>query len=192
MLNRTSALRTLIKPFDEHLIVTGLGSAANDVAAITDHHPRAFLLDGVMGAAASIGLGLALAQPDQRTLVVTGDGELLMNIGTLATIAVQNPTNLGLIVIDNGRYGLTGGQVTATDTVADLELTARGLGIRRTLTVRSEADIPAAQKLLHEAGDVPLVVVRVEPGPAAEVTIERDGVKLRDRFRDHVLAHAGA
>ncbi|MFB6672097.1 thiamine pyrophosphate-dependent enzyme [Streptomyces sp. NPDC056390] len=188
MLERTTTLATLLEGTDDRLVVTGLGSAANDLAYLTDHHPRVFPMDGVMGAAASVGLGLALARPERETLVVTGDGELLMNIGTLSTIAVQNPQNLRIVVVDNGRWGLTGNQVTATDTVTDLADVARGFGIRRVLTVESKEDFAAARDLLLTPGDTALIVIKAEPGPAADVVIERDGVRLRNTFRDHVLA----
>ncbi|MGO4147585.1 thiamine pyrophosphate-dependent enzyme [Paenarthrobacter sp. YAF11_1] len=188
MLERTPTLATLLDGTEDRLVVTGLGSAANDLAYITDHDPRVFLLDGVMGAAASVGLGLALARPEQEILVVTGDGELLMNIGTLATIAVQNPQNLRIIVVDNGRYGLTGNQVTATHTVTDLEEVARGFGIQRTITVHDESDFAAARNLILMPGDTALVLIRVAPGPAANVVIEREGVRLRNNFRDYVLS----
>ncbi|MGW2332192.1 thiamine pyrophosphate-dependent enzyme [Streptomyces sp. NPDC001700] len=188
MLHRTKALGALLEDTDDRLVVTGLGSAANDLAHLTGHHPRVFLLDGAMGAATSVGLGLALARPEREAVVVTGDGELLMNVGTLATIAMQNPRNLRIIVVDNGRYGLTGNQVTATSTVTDLEAVARGFGIRRTATVRTHDDIPTARELVLQPGDAALVVVKADAGPAADVVIERDGVRLRDMFRDHVLA----
>ncbi len=191
MLERTPALAALLDGTDDRLIVTGLGSAANDVAYITDFAPRAFTMDGVMGAAASLGLGVALAQPAREVLVVTGDGELLMNIGTLATIALQNPQNLGIVVLDNGLYGLTGGQTTATATVADLETVARGLGIRRTLTVRSDDELTAAHELIATPGDTAVIVVKVAPGPAAAVRIDRDGSRLRSNFRSYVLSEVG-
>jgi thiamine pyrophosphate-dependent acetolactate synthase large subunit-like protein len=190
MLQRTSTLASLLAGTEDRLIVTGLGSAANDVAFITDFAPRAFTMDGVMGAAASVGLGVALAQPGREVLVVTGDGELLMNIGSLATIALQNPQNLRIIVLDNGLYGLTGGQATATSSVADIEVIAQGAGIRRTMTVRSEEDFAAARALIATRGDTALILVKVEKGPAAAVRIDRDGSKLRSRFRSYVLEEA--
>lgn len=187
MLERTQTLGTLLTDTDDRLVVTGLGSAANDVAYLTDFAPRAFTMDGVMGAAASIGLGLALARPEREVLVVTGDGELLMNVGALATIAVQNPPNLRIIVLDNGLYGLTGGQQTAASTVTDLETMAKGAGIRRTMTVREEGDLPAARKIIAAPGDAAFILVKVAPGPAAEIRIDRDGSRLRSRFRHYVL-----
>jgi phosphonopyruvate decarboxylase len=188
MLERTQTLGVLLEGTEDRLLVTGLGSAANDVAFLTGFAPRAFTMDGVMGAATSIGLGLALARPEREVIVVTGDGELLMNVGTLATIALQNPPNLTIVCLDNGRYGLTGGQATATATVADLEAIARGSGIPRTTTVRTKDDIAAGRELILAPGDTAFVLVKVEPGPAADVRIDRDGDRLRTRFREHVLA----
>jgi phosphonopyruvate decarboxylase len=188
MLERTPTLAALLEGTDDRLIVTGLGSAANDVAYVTDFAARAFTMDGVMGAATSIGLGVALAQPSREVFVVTGDGELLMNIGTLATVAVQNPPNLRIIVLDNGLYGLTGGQQTATATVTDLETMAKGAGIGRTMTVRTEDDLGRARELVATPGDTAFILVKVAPGPAAAVRIDRDGSRLRSNFRAHVLS----
>lgn len=190
MLERVQSTATLLENRDAALIITGLGSAANDVAYVTGEHPRAFTMDGVMGAAVSVGLGVALARPERDVIVVTGDGELLMNVGSLATVAVMNPPNMKIVVIDNGLYGLTGGQKTAVATVADLEVMARGAGISRTLTVTTEAELEQARALLDQSDGPVLVVVKVEPGPSAEIRIERDGTILRDRFRGHVLESA--
>lgn len=187
MLERTSTLAKLLEGTDDRLVVTGLGSAANDMVFLSDHHRRVFAMDGVMGAATSVGLGLALAQPTREVLVVTGDGELLMNVGTLATIAVQNPGNLTIVVVDNGHYGLTGNQVTATHTVTDLEAVAQGFGIRRTTTIRAEAEIPAARELVLSGGDTAFVLLKVAPGSAPAIGIDRDGVRLRHAFREYVL-----
>lgn len=192
MLERTPALAALLTGTDDRLIVTGLGSAANNVAHLTDFAPRAFTMDGVMGAAASVGLGLALARPDREVLVVTGDGKLLMNVGTLSTIAIQNPQNLRIIVLDNGLYGLTGGQETAAATVTDLEAMARAAGIRRTLTVRGVDDLDAAGELIQTPGDTAFVLVKVARGPAADVRIDRDGSRLRTAFRDAAIPAVGS
>src|SRR5574342_1362344 len=104
MLERRAAMAALVKDRDDGLLVVpGLGSTTWDLAAAGDD-PRNFYLWGAMGGAAMIGLGLALAQPDRRVAVITGDGEMLMGLGSLATIGVQQPTNLTLVVIDNERY----------------------------------------------------------------------------------------
>ncbi|NQV59639.1 MAG: aldehyde dehydrogenase [Alphaproteobacteria bacterium] len=108
------------------LIVAGLAGAKGDVVAAVGDDPRVFGFGGAMGAAASMGLGLALAQPNKRVIVVTGDGELLMNVGTLATIAVANPANLGIICVDNEHYGETGFQRSHTGLGTDLAVMAQG------------------------------------------------------------------
>src|SRR5690348_17485491 len=102
-----------------------------------------------MGAACSMGLGLALARPDRRVLVITGDGELLMNVGALATIAVLNPANLGIVCVDNGHYGETGYQKSHTSLGVDLEKIAQGSGIKMTRTVTRESEIADGQRLLR-------------------------------------------
>ena len=110
------------------LVVAGLGSPNWDATAAGDH-PLTFPLWGAMGSAAMIGLGLALAQPERRVLVLTGDGEQLMALGALATIAVQRPPNLAVVVLDNERYGETGMQATHTAHGVDLAGIASGRGL---------------------------------------------------------------
>ena len=122
-----------------------------------------------MGAACMIGLGLALARPDKRVLVVTGDGELLMNIGALATIAVMNPANLSILCVDNGHYGETGWQKSHTSLGVDLEKMAIGAGIKRTRTVAAEEDLADGARLLREGNGTSFVVVRVRADRAGGV-----------------------
>src|SRR4051812_18789218 len=109
-LERSVAVPALIGRHEDFLIIAGLGGTACDVAAVTGDSANVYSLGGAMGAACMMGLGLALARADKRVLVVTGDGELLMNLGALATIAGMNPPNLAILCIDNGHYGETGWQ----------------------------------------------------------------------------------
>src|SRR5215472_3617762 len=143
LLDRCEALPALLGRHEDFLIVAGLSGSARDVAALTGNGPHAYILVGAMGAACMVGLGLALARPDRRVLVVTGDGELLMNVGALATIAVINPANLVIVCVDNGHYGETGWQKSHTSLGVDLEKMAIGAGIKRTLTVAAQSDIAA-------------------------------------------------
>src|SRR5215213_4154713 len=113
-LDRRAAMRTLLVGRGDLLLVTGLGSTTYDAAAVGDDD-RNFYLWGAMGAAAMVGLGLAIARPQRRVLVVTGDGEMLMGLGALATIGVQRPPNLAIVVFDNARYAETGMQPSHTD-----------------------------------------------------------------------------
>ncbi|MGH6887416.1 MAG: thiamine pyrophosphate-dependent enzyme, partial [Geminicoccales bacterium] len=103
-LRRREVAEVLLADRGDMLVVAGLGSTAWDVTAAGDH-PLNFPLWGAMGSAAAIGLGLALAQPERRVLVITGDGDMLMGLGSLATVAVQQPANLAIVAFDNERYG---------------------------------------------------------------------------------------
>src|SRR6187551_157053 len=140
-LERRAAMAALVKDRDDGLLVVpGLGSTTWDLAAAGDD-PRNFYLWGAMGGAAMIGLGLALAQPDRRVAVITGDGEMLMGLGSLATIGVQRPGNLAVIVFDNGLYGETGGQPSHTQRGVDLTAIARGAGFSACYDVTDETGL---------------------------------------------------
>src|ERR1700712_4541803 len=128
VLDRRQAVPALIEHPQDFLMVAGLAGTAWELSALTRESPSLFGLGGAMGAAPSIGLGLALAQPQRRVLVATGDGELLMNIGALATIALQNPPNLTIICRDNGHYGETGNQDSHTGLGVRLDVVAAGCG----------------------------------------------------------------
>ena len=185
-LRRRQVVARLIKDRGELLVVGGLGAPSWDLTAAGDH-PLSFPLWGAMGAAAMIGLGLALAQPERRVLVVTGDGEMLMGLGSLATIAVQQPANLAVVVLDNERYGETGMQATHTAGPTDLAAVAAGAGIPVVGNIFDQAQLEAA-----------LPRIRAEPGPvffnikvrAEELPLvlpPKDGVRLKDRFRAALL-----
>ena len=119
LLHRRDVVASLLKGRKGMVAVGGLGASTNDMAAAGDHD-RNFYLWGGMGGAVMMGLGLALAQPDTPVVVITGDGEMLMGMGALATIGLQKPGNLSIVVLDNEAYGETGGQVSHTASTADL------------------------------------------------------------------------
>ena len=129
LLDRRAVVKSLLADRKDALVVGGLGATTYDLAAVGDH-ARNFSLWGAMGGAVMIGLGLALAQPKLPVVVITGDGEMLMGIGSLATVGLQKPANLTIIVLDNECYGETGGQVSHTQAVADLVGVARSCGIK--------------------------------------------------------------
>ena len=188
-LHRRDVAKTLLNARDDMLIVTGLGSTNWDFTAAGDC-PRIFPLWGAMGGAVSMGLGLALAQPDKRVLVATGDGEMLMGIGSLATVAVQAPKNLTICIFDNERYGETGMQTTHTASVADLTLTAQGLGIADTGTIRTDDELTSALDHLT-TGDGPVFrVIKVRAEELEFVLPSKDGVHLKNRFRQALLGDA--
>lgn len=177
------AVPALIGEHRDFLIVTGLAGAAKDVAALTDDAAHLFAMAGAMGAATMTGFGLALAQPKRRVLVVTGDGELLMNIGALATIAVRNPPNLSLVCVDNGRYGETGYQKSHTSLGVDIEAMGIGAGLSVTRTIEHETDIPAASALIRTSNATSLVVLRVSDAPPPAYRRNMDPAACRYRFR---------
>ena len=167
--------------------MTGLAGTARDIAALTGHGAHTFTMAGAMGGAAMIGLGLALARRDRRVLVVTGDGELLMNVGALATIAVMNPPNLAIVCVDNGHYGETGYQKSHTSLGVDLEKIAAGAGIKLTRTIEDSADLAAGARLIRDGNATAFVLLRVAPTEPPSVKRNMDPAFCRDRFRAALL-----
>ncbi len=172
---------------DDLLVVTGLGSPTYDVAAAGDD-PRNFYLWGAMGSAATIGLGLALARPKARVLVITGDGEMLMALGALATIGVARPDNLAIAVLDNRAYGETGGQASHTAHGVDLAAIARASGFATAQHFDAQAGSDAPRRLLLEARGPALAVCAIRSGENPRVMPARDGHYLRTRFRAAIVA----
>jgi thiamine pyrophosphate-dependent acetolactate synthase large subunit-like protein len=186
-LERRAAMATLLADRgDDLLVVPGLGSTCWDLAAAGDND-RNFYLWGAMGGAAMIGLGLALAQPDRRVAVITGDGEMLMGMGALATIGIQKPPNLAVIVFDNGVYGETGMQSSHTQSRdsggVDLLKVAEGCGLAPCLDVQDEADLAGLAGRLKSLNGTLFARVLIEPVDPPRVLPERDGVVLKRRFR---------
>jgi thiamine pyrophosphate-dependent acetolactate synthase large subunit-like protein len=185
-LDRRKAVTRLLADRGETLVVTGLGGPTWDVAAAGDS-PNNFYLWGGMGGAVLVGLGLALAQPTRRVLVITGDGEMLMGLGGLATIGAQKPGNLAVCVIDNERYGETGMQETHIAHGIDLVAIALGAGFHEATTVRSEKDLDAAVPLLLRATGPVLVDLKVSTDPVPMILPTRDGPAVKHRFKASVL-----
>jgi thiamine pyrophosphate-dependent acetolactate synthase large subunit-like protein len=182
LLDRRVVVAELLRGRGELLVVSGLGGTTWDVASCGDDRGN-FYLWGGMGAAVPLGLGLALAQPTRRVLVVTGDGEMLMGVGALATVAAQQPRNLAIAVIDNERYGETGGQLTHTTLGCDLALMARGAGIGDTRTLRDLEGVRAWRDLVQEGRGPAFAVFKVGHANAGMVLPPRDGVSVAVRFR---------
>jgi thiamine pyrophosphate-dependent acetolactate synthase large subunit-like protein len=182
-LERRAAMATLLTDRgDDLLVIPGLGSTAWDAAAAGDND-RNFYLWGAMGGAAMIGLGLALAQPKRRVAVITGDGEMLMGLGSLATIGIRQPRNLAVIVFDNGVYGETGMQPSHTQSGVDLIGVAAACGIGTSLDVRDESalrDLARRLKNLRETLFARVLIATDEP---PRVLPLRDGIALKNRFR---------
>jgi thiamine pyrophosphate-dependent acetolactate synthase large subunit-like protein len=181
-LDRRLAIRILLEKREELALVTGLGSTSWDAAAAGDD-PRNFYLWGAMGSAALIGLGLAIAQPQRRVLVVTGDGEMLMGLGGLATIGIQRPPNLSIAVFDNGRYGETGMQPSHTEAGVELVGVARACGIRETFDISDELGLHEFAGRVHKSATTLFARVAIRADELPRVLPPRDGVYLKNRFR---------
>lgn len=186
MLERRAATARLLKDRGDALVVTGLGSTTYDAFAAGDS-PLAFYLWGAMGGAAMVGLGLALAQPKRRVLVLTGDGEMLMGLGSLATVGVQRPANLAVVVIDNGLYAETGMQRTHTASGVDLAGVARSCGFAHAETVGTQGELERLSRAAYEAPGPFFAAIKVAPDPTSIELAPRDGPTLRSRFRVAVL-----
>ncbi|MGE3536763.1 MAG: thiamine pyrophosphate-dependent enzyme [Candidatus Tectimicrobiota bacterium] len=186
-LDRCDAVPKLIGNPNDFLIITGLAGTAKDIAHLCGSNPNYYTCAGVMGGATAMGLGLALAQPTRRVLVVTGDGELLMNVGSLATVSIMRPPNLSIICVDNGHYGETGYQKSHTSLGVDLAVIATGSGIQHVRTITQEADIPEAAALLRQVTEPAFVLLKVKPTDPPKVRRSMDAAWTKHRFRDALL-----
>jgi thiamine pyrophosphate-dependent acetolactate synthase large subunit-like protein len=191
MLDRRELVRQLLVDRGDLLVVSGLGSATYDVAAAGDH-PLNFYLWGAMGGTAMIGLGLALAQPERRVAVLTGDGDMLMGFGSLATIGVKQPKNFVIVVLDNAHYGETGMQASHTDKGVDLVGVARACGIAQAFEVQDEAGLKKLAGELSALKDTLFARVRIAADEPQRVLPSKDGVELKLRFRKAVAVAAAA
>ena len=185
-LHRREVVVSLLKDRRNLLVVAGLGSTAWDITAAGDSD-LSFPTWGAMGQAAMIGLGLALAQPRRRVLVVTGDGEMLMGLGALATIGVQKPANLSVVVIDNERYGETGMQATHTAHGVDLAAVAKACRFKKSITVKSMREVQNLRAAIHRGAGPIFADIKVRDEKLPLVLPPHDGVLLKDRFRRALL-----
>ncbi|MET4426882.1 MULTISPECIES: thiamine pyrophosphate-dependent enzyme [unclassified Mycolicibacterium] len=182
-IDRRAFVADLIAASPDALIVTGLGSPSYDVFAAGDR-PYNFYLWGAMGGAVPTGLGLALAQPDRPVLVVTGDGEMLMGIGTLGSAAVQSPANLTIAVLDNGHFGETGMQRSHSSLGADLAAVAAGFGVPKVLKVREQGQVADVAECVNSRLSFTFAQIFIDTGAPPRALPPRDGVAVKNRFRD--------
>jgi thiamine pyrophosphate-dependent acetolactate synthase large subunit-like protein len=183
LLDRRKVVKALLADRRDALVVGGLGATTYDLAAAGDH-ARNFSLWGAMGGAVMIGLGLALAQPKLPVVVITGDGEALMGMGSFATVGLQKPTNLTIIVLDNECYGETGGQVSHTQAATDLVGVAKSCGIRDARTLETMGEIEAYAKGLQDVTAGPRFAnVKIDSADLERVLSNRDGMFMITRFR---------
>jgi thiamine pyrophosphate-dependent acetolactate synthase large subunit-like protein len=183
MLERREFVRQLLIDRGDLLVVPGLGSATYDVAAAGDH-PLNFYLWGAMGGTAMIGLGLALARPDRRVVAIPGDGDMLMGIGSLATIGVKQPKNLVVVVLDNAHYGETGMQASHTHSGIDLVAMALACRFKHARAISRIEEIAEVRVLLHKGGGPILINARIKAEDTPRVLPLRDGRAIKQRFID--------
>lgn len=181
-IDRRRFVARLLQAAPDALVVTGLGSPSYDVYAAGDRDSN-FYLWGAMGAAACLGLGLALAQPQRPVLVITGDGEQLMGIGGLATIGARQPSNLSIVVLDNGHFGETGMQRSHTSLGTDLVAVAKGFGIHDALPVHEEAQAGSIAERVNARPGPLFAQVFISADEPARALPPRDGTYVKNRFR---------
>ena len=177
---RLECLRSVYPDLEECLVVTIMGAVAAELQSL-GHRPNFFYLQHAMGLASSTGLGLALCLPSQRVIVFDGDGSLLMNLGTLTTLARYRPKNLTHVVFDNESLLSVGGFPTATSTGTDLEGIARSAGIPRAVSVRDIESFRVGVREATQGKELTTIVAKVEAtGPSGYVT---DLSLLENRFQ---------
>lgn len=187
-LDRRAVVAALLADRRDLLVVTGLGSAAYDVMAAGDHDLNYYLW-AAMGSAMTVGLGLATAQPDRPVLVITGDGEAMMGFGALASIAIRQPRNLTIAVLDNGHFGETGMQESHAGRGIALDQVAAACGIRNVARITSMDGVDACRARLEAKDGLSFAVIKILPENCPRVLPPRDGVHVKNRFRA-ALGHA--
>jgi len=181
-LDRRKVVARLLQDRKNLLLVTGLGSPTYDAMAAGDDDLN-FYLWGAMGSAAMIGFGLAMAQPDRPILVLTGDGEMLMGLGSLVTIGIRKPRNLTIVVLDNEHYGETGMQPSHTSSEMKLDEIARASGFGRTEEIRDMEAVGELQARIHESNTLSFASIKINTDQAPRVLAPRDGIYVKNRFR---------
>jgi thiamine pyrophosphate-dependent acetolactate synthase large subunit-like protein len=183
LLERRSVVAALLEGRKDAVVVGGLGASTYDIAAAGDHD-RNFYLWGAMGGAVMIGLGVALAQPELPVVVITGDGEMLMGMGSLATVGLQQPKNFAIIVLDNEVYGETGGQASHTGANTDLVGVARSCGIKDARSLTTMAEIGAfADSMQNVSAGPRFASIKIDSANLERVLANRDGTFIVNRIR---------
>jgi thiamine pyrophosphate-dependent acetolactate synthase large subunit-like protein len=185
-LNRRSVVARILRDRGEALVITSLGNPTFDVAAAGDV-PQNFYLWGAMGGAVMVGLGVALAQPDKRVIVFVGDGEMMMGLGSLATVAVHGAKNLSIVVIDNEHYAETGMQPAHAGRGVNIDRVAQAVGFSQACMVREAQQLEGAIETIHGGEGPVLTVFKVTTEPVPTALPPRDGPYLRSRFREALL-----
>lgn len=183
MINRLQAIRYLVQQLSDEPIIASCGNPKFDLFTAAPERKANFYMWNSMGMASSIGLGLAMARPDRKVIVLDGDGAILMNLNSLTTAAVKAPGNLVHIIWDNGQYQITGGQPTHTDGKSDLGAIARGAGFDKVITVETLSAFKAAiSQILSQPGPW-ILVAKTDPAGALGRP-PKSPVAIKNRFME--------
>lgn len=183
LLDRRAVVSSLLADRKQAIAVGGLGASTYDIAAAGDHDRNLYLW-GAMGGAVMIGLGIALAQPKLPVVVITGDGEMLMGMGSLATVGLQKPANLTIVVLDNEVYGETGGQASHTAAAADLVGVAKSCGIADARAIATMEEIEAYALEMQDVASGPrFASIKIDSANLERVLSSRDGTFIVNRIR---------
>jgi len=185
-LNRRPAVAKLLQDRNDLLVVAGLGSAVWDVEAVAEDDLNFYIL-GAMGSVVPIALGLALAQPKRPVLALTGDAELLMSAGSIATASIRKPANLSIVVLDNGRFGETGSQISHTGQGVDLASMASAAGFSTARSISQPEQLADVRDRIHSCQGPAFFSLNVSADMPSVVMPVRDGAHLKHRFRQRLL-----
>ncbi|MHA2366399.1 MAG: sulfopyruvate decarboxylase subunit beta [Candidatus Hodarchaeales archaeon] len=178
---RYDAIKEIMEVTGNHPVICNIGAPSKEIYQINDR-PQNFYMLGSMGLASSIGLGISLVKSSMKVIVIDGDGSILMNLGSLTTIGKNCPSNLLLIIIDNGSYGSTGFQPTFTQDSADLEVIAKGCGIRNSQTITEKGDIKTKVKTAIASTELELIIIKTEIGAPKINNIPLNALEIKNRF----------
>jgi len=188
ILDRKKAIPKLIANPENFLIISGLAGPAKDIGFLTKESPNTFLFGGAMGGAIPTALGLALSRPKEKILCVSGDGDTLMSMGSLATIGIMKPKNLTVLCVDNSSYLETGGQKSHTGLGVDLEVVAKGSGFSLTKTIQNEKELLEGRELLLSNSKCPLfILLKVNQSNPPQYSRNWNASQEKDKFRKNLL-----
>ena len=187
-LDRKKAIPILLGDTDRFFIISGLAGPAKDIGFLTKESSNTFLFGGAMGGALPTSLGLALARPKDTILCVSGDGDVLMSMGSLATIATMKPKNLIIICVDNSLYLETGGQKSHTGLGVDLDVVSQGCGFLKTKTITNEDELLHGARLVNNNFNGPtFILLRVNQSKPPQYSRNWNASQAKIKFRQNLL-----
>ena len=188
LLDRKNAIPILIGDHKRFLIISGLAGPAKDIGFLTKESPNTFLFGGAMGGALPTSLGLALSRPKQKVLCVSGDGDILMSMGCLATIATTNPKNLIIICVDNASYLETGGQTSHTGLGVNLDMITKGCGFPITKTIGTDEELLEGKKILDNKFSGPaFILLKVSKSNPPKYSRNWNASEEKSKFRKNLI-----